>query len=96
MKVFFADAGSLDQLQATLREIAATSDVRLAELEDKVQQNEQPDVPFPERRAINQVALHFQVEHERTVGDWARWALDQVDGWNSPTDPGSWVYRPTS
>jgi PadR family transcriptional regulator, regulatory protein AphA len=96
VKVFFADGGSLDQMQATLREIAATSDARLAELEEKVQQNEAPDVRFPERRAINQVALHFQVEHERTIGGWARWALDQVDGWNSPTDPGTWVYGHTS
>src|SRR3954468_7770174 len=68
VKVFFADGGSLDQLQATLRSIATTSDARLAELEDKVQQNAQPEVPFPERRALNQVALHFQVEHERTIG----------------------------
>ena len=94
VKVFFADGGDLDQLRATLREIAATSDTRVAELEEKVQQNAQPEVPFPERRAINQVALHFQVEHERTIGGWARWALEQVEGWNSPTDPGKWVYRP--
>ena len=50
-------------------------------LEEKVEQNAQPDVPFPERRAINQVALRFQFDHERTIGGWARWALDQVDGW---------------
>lgn len=96
VKVFFADGGDLEQLRATLRDIAATSDTRLAELEEKVEQNAQPEVPFPERRAINQVALRFQVEHERTVGSWARWALAQVDGWNSPTDPGTWVYRHTS
>jgi DNA-binding PadR family transcriptional regulator len=95
VKVFFADGGSLQQLQATLQAIAATSDVRLVELEEKVQQNEEPDVPFPDRRAINQVALRFQVEHERTIGGWARWALEQVDGWSSPTDPGEWVYRHT-
>jgi PadR family transcriptional regulator, regulatory protein AphA len=96
VKVFFADAGSLDQLQTTLQAIAATSDVRLAELEDKVQQNEQPEVPFPERRAINQVALRFQIDHERAIGGWARWALEQVEGWKSPTDPGTWVYRHTA
>src|SRR5689334_16264408 len=96
VKVFFADGGDLDQLRATLREIAATSDTRMAELEDKVQQNARPEVPFPERRALNQVALHFHVEHERAIGGWARWALAQVDGWSSPTDPGKWVYRPTT
>ena len=93
VKVFFADGGDLDQLRATLREIAATSETRVAELEEKVQQNAAPDVPFPERRAINQVALRFQVEHERSISGWARWALDQVHDWSSPTDPGTWVYQ---
>jgi DNA-binding PadR family transcriptional regulator len=96
VKVFFADSGSLDQLRATLREIAATSDARLVDLEDKVRENAQPEVAFPRRRAINQVALHFQVEHERAFGGWARWALDQVEEWRSTTDPGKWVYRPSS
>jgi DNA-binding PadR family transcriptional regulator len=94
VKVFFADGGSLDQLRATLEHIAATSDGRRADLEEKVEQNAGPDVPFPERRAINQVALQFQLDHERTIGTWARWALDQVGSWTSPTDPGEWVYRP--
>jgi DNA-binding PadR family transcriptional regulator len=93
VKVFFADNGTLEQLQATLRAIAETSDTRAAELEEKVVENAVPEVPFPDRRAINQVALRFQIDHERTIGAWARWALDQVEGWNSPTDPGSWVYR---
>jgi DNA-binding PadR family transcriptional regulator len=93
VKVFFADNGTLEQLQATLHAIAETSDTRLAELEEKVVDNASPDVPFPDRRAINQVALRFQIDHERTIGAWARWALAQVEAWNSPTDPGSWVYR---
>ena len=96
VKVFFADSGNLDQLRSTLERIAETSDVRLAELEDKVQQNFTDDIPFPDRRAINQVALRFQVDHERSIGTWARWALDQVSGWRSPTDPGAWVYQHTT
>jgi PadR family transcriptional regulator AphA len=96
VKVFFADSGSLDQLRATLETIAATSDVRLAELEDKVQQNAVADVPFPDRRAINQVALRFQVDHERSIGRWAQWALEQTSVWRSTTDPGPWVYDHTT
>jgi hypothetical protein len=96
VKVFFADGGTLEQLRATLRDIAATSEARLVDLEEKVEQNALPEVPFPERRAINQVALRFQVEHERTIGSWARWALEQVGEWSSPTDPGTWVYQHTS
>jgi DNA-binding PadR family transcriptional regulator len=94
VKVFFADSGSLEQLTATLRAIAETSDARLAELEAKVEQNFGDDIPFPARRPINQIALHFQVEHERSIGSWARWALEQTSEWRSPTDPGSWTYQP--
>lgn len=93
VKVFFADNGDLEQLRATLQSIAATSDLRLADLEEKVDQNAAPDVPFPDRRAINQVALRFQVDHERSIGAWARWAMEQVAEWRSTTDPGEWVYR---
>jgi len=96
VKVFFADSGNLDQLRSTLERIAETSDVRLAELEDKVQQNFTDDIPFPDRRAINQVALRFQVDHERSIGTWARWALEQVAGWRTTTDPGTWVYEHTA
>ncbi len=96
VKVFFADSGNLEQLRSTLARIAETSDVRLAELEDKVEQNFTDDIPFPDRRAINQVALRFQLDHERSIGAWARWALDQVSGWRSTTDPGAWVYQHTS
>jgi len=96
VKVFFADNGSLEQLRSTLERIAETSDVRLAELEDKVEQNFADDIPFPDRRAINQVALRFQLDHERSIGTWARWALDQTAEWRTPTDPGDWVYQHAS
>jgi PadR family transcriptional regulator AphA len=96
VKVFFADSGTLDQLRSTLERIATTSDARLAELEDKVEQNSSADIPFPDRRAINQVALRFQVDHERSIGEWARWALVQTTEWRSTTDPGPWVYEHTS
>jgi DNA-binding PadR family transcriptional regulator len=96
VKVFFADSGNLEQLRDTLRSIAETSDVRRVDLEDKEQQNAAVEVPFPDRRAINQVALRFELDYERTIGTWARWALEQTADWKSPTDPGEWVYRPTT
>jgi len=42
---------------------------------------------------INTITLRFQVDHERQIGDWARWARDQIADWHSPTDPGPWDYR---
>ena len=90
VKVFFADGGTLEQLRSTLTAIADASDALLAELQAKVEQHATGDVPFPERLPINSVALRFQLDHERLIGSWARWALDQVADWRSPTDPGSW------
>jgi hypothetical protein len=90
VKVFFADSGTLEQLRTTLTLIAETSDARLVELQEKVDQNRSGDVPFPERLPINSLGLRFHLDHERSIGDWARWALQQTSLWNSTTDPGAW------
>lgn len=93
VKVFFADGGTLEQLRATLLAIAETSELRFEELDAKVEQNAAADVPFPDRRPINQISLQFELNHERSIGAWARWALDQTAEWRSTTDPGSWTYQ---
>jgi PadR family transcriptional regulator AphA len=93
VKVFFADGGTLEQLRTTLRRIADTSDERMAELRAKVEENRIGDVAFPDRLALNTIGLRFQIDHERTFGTWARWALEQIADWRSPTDPGPWDYR---
>src|SRR6476620_237473 len=93
VKVFFADGGTLQQLRATLTSIAETSDARVAERVVKFTQHESGDVPFPDRLALNTVALRFQHDHERLIGDWARWALEQIAEWRSPTDPGTWDFH---
>jgi PadR family transcriptional regulator AphA len=93
VKVFFADGGTLEQLRTTLTSIAETADARLAELEAKVEENASGVVAFPERLHLNTIGLRFHLDHERSIGTWARWALDQTAGWRSTTDPGSWDYR---
>lgn len=93
VKVFFADGGTLEQLRATLRAIAAEADTRLTELDAKAIENARGDVPFPDRLHLNNLGLRFLVDHERTIGEWARWALEQTAQWTSATDPGTWDYR---
>ena len=93
VKVFFADSGTLEQLRATLTSIAETADERLVELEAKAEENATGDVPFPDRLPLNMLGLRFIVDHERLIGTWARWALDQTAEWRSTTDPGGWNYR---
>jgi PadR family transcriptional regulator, regulatory protein AphA len=93
VKVFFADAGTLDQLRATLTSIADTADERLDELTMKVDELASGDAPFSERRHLNSLGLRFIIDHQQSIRDWAQWALDQTAGWHSTSDPGSWDHR---
>ena len=93
VKVFFADGGSLEQLRATLVSIAETADGRLVELDAKVDELVRGEAPFPERHHLNSLTLRFVVQHERSIRDWARWALEQTTVWQSTRDPGEWDHR---
>ena len=93
VKVFFAESGTLEQLRATLASIADTADERVAELEAKVDELAGDEVPFAERLHLNALGLRFVLDHERSIAQWARWALDQTEGWRSAADPGSWDHR---
>ncbi|MFL6206715.1 MAG: PadR family transcriptional regulator [Acidimicrobiales bacterium] len=93
VKVFFADAGSLDQLRATLTAIATTAEERLADLEGKVRELSDEGYAFAQRGHLNALGLQFVVDHERSMAGWARWALAQTEDWRSTTDPGRWDHR---
>jgi hypothetical protein len=45
---------------------------------------------FPRRAHLSAVAITFQLEHERAIQRWARWAREQTEGWRDADDPGSW------
>ena len=93
VKVFFADGGTLDQLRATLTAIAEEAEARLVELREKGRELAEDEVAFAGRRHLNVLGLRFHVDHERALRDWARWALEEVDGWRSTTDSGGWDDR---
>ena len=93
VKVFFADGGSIEQLRANLLAIAVAAEARLAELHVKVEELTRPEVTFAERVHLNALGLRFVLDHERAIAGWARWALGEVEGWPSTTDPGGWDHR---
>ena len=86
VKVFFADAGDLDQLRSTLRDIIAEAETRVTAIGALATEGN----PFPERNHISGLALPLALEQETAVLRWARWALQQVDSWNDTRDPGDW------
>ena len=94
VKVFFADGGTLEQLRANLTCIAETAEGRLAELEAKIDELEEAGSPFPSSGSTSTPSgCGSTSTTSASIRDWARWALDQIDEWNSTTDPGGWDHR---
>jgi PadR family transcriptional regulator AphA len=93
LKVFFADAGSLEQLHATLDSIKREATDRLAELASMTEQGLAGGTEFTERLHISALALRLQFEQEVAVLRWADWAREQLPVWRGTGDPGDWDVR---
>ncbi|MHA6785704.1 helix-turn-helix transcriptional regulator [Pseudonocardia saturnea] len=90
LKVFFADAGSLEQLQTTLASIEREAAGRVAELDQVIAANRAGASRYPERLHLSVLALRLHVELELTVQRWTQWAREQTGEWNDSADPGGW------
>ncbi len=90
IKVFFADAGTLAQLQATLDAVEAQAHERTASLRSMIDASRAGPYEFAHRLPINALALRFQLEHEALQARWARWARRQIATWHSPNDAANW------
>src|SRR5690349_3189533 len=84
LKVFFADAGSLDQLAATIDAIEAGTVERIQDLVGMVESA--GDSGFRERRHISALAIRLQYLQEAAVLTWTRWARAQIAEWRSTAD----------
>ncbi|MEQ8842673.1 MAG: PadR family transcriptional regulator [Acidimicrobiales bacterium] len=93
VRVFFADAGTFDQLQATIDDLATTAQTNLDELRALIAAADDPDYPFAERRHINAIAIRFQLDYNHMIADWAQWATTQTDSWNDIDDPDAWDWH---
>ncbi len=80
VKVFFADAGSVEQLRANVARIVEDCEARVTRLADTVQAG--LDAPsFPGRIHLQALCLQALFEQELTTLRWARWAQDEVATW---------------
>ncbi|HEX2892965.1 MAG TPA: PadR family transcriptional regulator [Marmoricola sp.] len=86
VKVFFADAGDLDQLRTTLGRMEEEARDRIRALAEMAAHPPQ----FLGRLHISALTLRLGLEQERAVLAWAEWAREQVSHWRSTTDWGDW------
>lgn len=93
LKVFFCDAGSTAQLQASIDGIEAAARERVAELAAMVEQILAEGAAFPERLHISALTLRLQLIQEAAVIEWARWARTQAGSWPATTEAGAWDDR---
>ena len=93
IKVFFADAGSLGQLDSTLLRIEQEAAGRLDELATMAGEGVEGATGFPGRLHLSAMGLRLQVEQELVVLRWARWARDQLPTWSAADEPGKWDHR---
>ncbi len=87
VKVFFSDAGSRQQLLATIERIEAQATERLDEIVGLAATR---PPAFPEREHLSAIGLRLFREQEEATARWARWAREQVEQWPDTTDPGAW------
>lgn len=93
VRVFFADAGTLDQLRSTLDQLAHQAQTNLVTLRRLIAAADQPDYAFGARRHVNALGLRFQLDYHQMLVDWAKWATEQTDAWTSSTEPGDWDWH---
>jgi DNA-binding PadR family transcriptional regulator len=85
MKVAFADAGDVAQLRATVAEIRADAEARLAEILDRSTQYATTGGPFPDRLPIVAITGKLLMGQYEAVLRWARWAEDAIGEWTGVT-----------
>ena len=87
VRVFFADAGTLEQLRRTLAEAAEAAERRVSVLSAMSDSLADDDYPYADRRHLNEIAMRFGLANHRAIAEWARWALAETDGWPSIEGP---------
>jgi PadR family transcriptional regulator, regulatory protein AphA len=85
IKVAFADAGDVTQFRATVQEIRADAEARLAEILSRTKEFETTGGPFPARLPVAAIAGKLLMGQYQAVIRWARWADDGLAEWTGVT-----------
>lgn len=92
VRVFFADAGTLEQLRETIAGFVNEANAKLAILRQLIDSAQDPDSAYSDRLHINALALRFQLDYHEMMVRWGQWAAEEVPEWSSTTDPGQWEW----
>ena len=91
VKVFFADGGTLAQLETTIDRIERDAAGRRDVLRGMIAaRSNEVAYEFAERWPINALTMRFQLDHNEQQIRWARWARQQIATWRSPKDAAGW------
>ena len=91
VKVFFADGGTLRQLETTIDRIERGATERRDVLRGMVAERaNERDYEFAARWPVNALTMRFQLDHCEQQIRWARWAREQIATWRSPKDVAGW------
>ena len=91
VKVFFADGGTLAQLEQTIDRIERDATDRRDVLRGMIaERSNEVAYEFAARWPVNALTMRFQIDHNEQQIRWARWAREQVATWRSPKDAAGW------
>ena len=90
VRVLFSDQADVSSLRETLQRIKtqAEEERRHFELTAEAADRKNGDTfrgSGPDRHAIDTLSRRFMIEHYEHMGEWARWALSEVDRWDDST-----------
>jgi hypothetical protein len=85
IKIAFADAGEVNQLRSSVRDIRLDAEARLAEILDRSTQYASTGGPFPDRLPIAAITGKLLIVQYQAVLRWAQWAEDAIGGWGGVT-----------
>lgn len=89
VNVFFADAGTLTQLQDTLTRVEEEANGRIDALA-AMAEAAIDEFAFPQRLHLSAITLRLQLDQELAILRWTRWAQQQVNRWDAADNPGRW------
>ena len=90
VRVLFSDQADLSTLRATLQQIKTQADEERRRFELTAEAGDRKNgATFhgsgPDRQAIDTLSRRFMIEHYDHMGEWARWALSEIDRWDERT-----------